>query len=207
MAFVKIDKSLRGTAFEQGEPAVRMGTHRSESGKTIYFTITRTLVENLGWDIKSTEKRDTIRVAIHEGVGEDAGFWLIEEDLVNGYMLGGETGKRQAFTSNLMHSKFKHYLLNDDQVPVHDVEFVIQDKAILVQVPDWLRYNPQSYKEPPKLELTPPPAQPIPRKEDKKPSRPTIRLAQVNGEGDKQEIPLNREQRRKITASVTRALR
>jgi len=201
MAFVKITKGPGGTHRNTVNvvPAIRLGSYRNETGRSVYVAMTVALVKQLGWKITEGEKRVTFKMSINEGVGEDAGFWLLEEDPENGYALGAEKNKSQSFSTSIQYSKLKHYVLNDDSVPIAEIEFDIQGNALLVQVPDWLRYNPQSYKEDkPKLELTPP-------KEEKKKSHPTLSVVTKNEDVD--EVRLNRKQRRLAAQVLTRAMR
>ncbi len=161
--------------------------------------MTVALVKELGWKVTEGEKRVSFKMSINEGVGEDAGFWLLEEDPENGYALGAEKNKSQSYSTSIQYSKLKHYALNDDSAPIAEIEFEIQDNALLIHVPDWLRYNPQSYKEDkPKLELTPP-------KEEKKKSHPTLSVVTKNEDAD--DVRLNRKQRRLAAQVLTRAMR
>jgi hypothetical protein len=201
MAFVKITKGPHGVSrgTVNTVPAIRLGSYRNETGRSVYVAMTVALVKQLGWKVTEGEKRVTFKMSINEGVGEDAGFWLLEEDPENGYALGAEKNKSQSFSTSIQYSKLKHYVLNDDSVPIAETEFDIQGNALLVQVPDWLRYNPQSYKEDkPKLELTPP-------KEEKKKPHPTLSVVTKNEDAD--EVRLNRKQRRLAAHVLTRAMR
>lgn len=209
MAFVKIVKgSTGGYAHTPPPPEVRMGAHRNKTGKSIYLSITDPVIQQLKWKTETRENRTVVYVDIQEGVGDDAGFWLICESSDRPYVIGKDTDRSHAFTTNLTASKMKHYVLNDDQMPVHLVEFTVDEKerTILIQCPDWLRYNPQSYKEPPKLELTPPPTQPK-RVEDKKQSRPTISVVKEAVVEASNVLGMNRQERRAVTAATTRAMR
>jgi hypothetical protein len=93
-------------------------------------------------------------------------------------------------------AKLKHYVLNDDSVPVDATEFTIdeKDQTILIQCPDWLRYNSLSYQEPEK---------PKPVVEEKKLARPTLVVETKAKDVDK----LNRQERRTVAAHVARGLR
>ena len=202
MAFVKLDKGMRRV--RDGITEVRLGAYRGKQGRVVYISISAAAIEAAGWTVKQSEtntKRKTVNVMINEGVGDDAGFWLLTEDDEFGYALGADHTNSGALCSSILVARFKHYLLNDEHVSVNPVEATVDEKehTILVQVPDWIRYNPQSYTEPPKLVLTPP-------KEDKKPSRPTIRVV-VDEEKEEDEPPLNRRQRRLAASVLTKAMR
>lgn len=204
MAFVKLPKGFKRVKTDELD--VRMGSHRTKVGRTLYLAISEGTVETLGWQVNRSESgkhRRVVRIAINEGVGEDAGFLQITEDIDIGYTLGADHKNAGSYATNLVATRLQHYLLNDDDVHVEKVEFSLdeKEKAILIQCPDWLRYNPQSYQEPerPKLELTPPP-----KKEDKKSSRPTLSVVDSDT-GDS--ARLNRKQRRLAAQVLTRAMR
>jgi len=216
MAFVKLEKGLKKT--KDGVIDIRMGTHRTKSGRSIYFSISEATAITLGWQIIQTEtKRRVVRLAFNEGVGEDKGLIQISEDLEDGYHVGADHKNAGSYAINVMANRLRHYLINavaDDSVSVAPVEFVLDEtnKAVLVQVPDWLRYNPLSdpdYKEeapqkkaaPPKLTLTPPP------REEKKEPKPRPTLSVVNSGADDDNVMLNRKQRRLAMSVVTRAMR
>lgn len=202
MAFVKLDKGLRRV--REGITEVRLGAYRGKQGRVVYLSISYAAIEAAGWTVHQSEtntKRKTINVMINEGVGEDAGFWLLSEDNEFGYSLGADHTNSGALCSSILVARFRHYVLNDEHMSVQPVEATVDEKehTILVQVPDWIRYNPQSYQEPekPKLVLTPP-------KEDKKPSRPTLNV--VTKEDD-DGVVLNRKQRRLAANVLARAMK
>lgn len=203
MAFVKLDKGARRS--RSGITEVRLGAYRGKQGRVVYISISLGAIEQAGWTINESEtnsKRKTVNVMINEGVGEDAGFWLLTEDNEFGYVLGADHQQSGALVTSILIARLKHYVLNDEHVSVESVEATVDEKehTILVQVPDWIRYNPQSYQEPekPKLVLTPP-------KEDKKPSRPTLNV--VTKDGDDNELTLNRKQRRLAANVLARAMK
>lgn len=202
MAFVKLDKGMR--RIREGMSEVRLGAYRGKQGRVVYISVSHAAIEQAGWTIhegKTDTKRKSVNVMINEGVGEDAGFWLLSEDNEFGYVLGADHEKSGALVTSILVARFKHYLLNDEHISVHPVEATVDEKehTILVQVPDWIRYNPQSYQEPekPKLVLTPP-------KEDKKPSRPTLNVVTKD---DDDGIVLNRRQRRLAANVLARAMK
>jgi hypothetical protein len=214
MAFVKLYKGLQGSTYTD-VVEVRMGAHRTKGGRTIYVSFTQTAAKQAGWTVENRDKRTTVSVRVDEGTEEDAGFLLLSED-PEGYVFGTPHSKGHAFSTNLLYSRFKHYVLNDDAVPVEPVEFTIDEKdhTILIQCPEWLRYNPQSVapiapQPKPTPPPPPPPEPPLPpaAREDKKPSRPTVRLIETVDDKPEREIALNRQQRRKIVSTVTRAMR
>jgi hypothetical protein len=214
MPFIKLSKGTQERVTTPHEEEVRMGSHRTEGGRTIYISVSDTLVAKLGWEIGRSERgagRKVVDVAVNEGVGNDAGFWLVSPD-PKGFRLGTQAKLRGAYASNISYTKLRHYVLNDDDVSVHPVDFTIESGALLLQVPDWLRYNPQSYQEPEKPKLTQPPTQPLPTKEDKKPARPTLSRSEdidkINVEVvSDRELRLNREQRRRAAAHIARSMR
>jgi len=117
--------------------------------RSIYFALTRPLIEQVGWHIAADEERETIRVAVNEGSGEDAGFLLLSEDLEKGYAFGTNAGRKgQSMSGGVSVTRFRHYVLNDttQDIEPEAVEFTVDEEehTILVQCPDWLRYNPLS---------------------------------------------------------------
>jgi hypothetical protein len=176
MAFVKVNKSSVG-AFNYGLPIIRMGSHlqsEKQSSRAIYFSVTRPVIEQAGWKIsgiKGSDDRVAVAIAVHEGTGTDAGFLLLEEE-EGGYRLGATRADKQthSFAMNVSVSRLKHYVVNDPLIEksVQEVEFTVDEKehTVLIQCPDWLRYNPLSVQEEPDpveeyVEPPPPPTPPL----------------------------------------------
>jgi hypothetical protein len=207
MAFVKISKSSVG-AFKDGLPIIRMGSHlqsQKQSSRAIYFSLTRPVIDQVGWEIKSiegTEERVAVSVAIHEGTGTDAGFLLLEQE-EGGYRLGSTRNDRQtySFAMNVSVTRLKHYVVNDPLIEksVQEVEFTVDEKdhTILIQCPDWLRYNSLSVPQP----------EPAPVKVETKDPRPTVvRLVEKAEEEKPEPLKLNREERRRLAKKVVSRL-
>lgn len=213
MAFVKLEKSTRG-GFHQDAVEIRMGAHlQSKQGTSrgIYFSASERVIEQVGWKIgKGTRgtERQVCNVDIQEGVGEDAGFLLLSPsaDMHNSYALGTTNDAARSYSMSISTVKLKHYVLNEVPVPTHPVEFTIDEKdhSILIQCPDWLRYDPATYVEPPKLEAPKPEVRPVPptkaaksgKDDDVKPLLKEIA----------KEFPINRKQRRAAVSAVARTL-
>jgi hypothetical protein len=212
MAFVKINKS-----FHIGRPAmgsrIRMGSHLHGGAKEgpprgIYISTTHEIVKRVGWklDVVTSTRvskdgsyldRATCMITIQEGVGEDAGFIQLVEDRERGYILGSTKGSASSLAVNMGIGAFKHYVLNEVPVEPHEVDFTIdeEDHTILIQCPDWLRYNPQSYKAPVEVK--------------KEPQRPPTKAPVIvrGDDGEVVELELNREQRRRIAKKIATAMR
>lgn len=207
MAFVKVNKSAMGSSMHVDE--IRIGWHiQSEKNKTrsIYLSMSRDVVEKAGWPINDTVATETgsvrigTRIAVHEGTGSDAGFLMIEYD-EHGYSFGStrsDPRSNAALTVNISITRFKHYAINDilEEKEPQPVEFTIDEKeqTVLIQVPDWLRYNPQSVPQP----------EPAPVKVEKKDPRPTMTV--VPKEEDAEPLRLNREERRRLAKKVASRL-
>lgn len=203
MAFVKVEKGLTGS-FRRDSIELRMGSHlQSKTGTSrgVYLSLSRSLIDAVGW--KKTSPEDNVHrvmcmVEVQEGVGSDAGFLLLTEAKEGaGYALGTTSKKARSFSMALTLSKLKHYILNDVPTPTEPVEFSIEDRSILIQCPDWLRYNPESYDEPPKPEV-------------KKPISPTkaaVERKELVKAVAKEDPSLNHKQRRALVSVVTRALK
>ena len=156
MAFVKVNKSPRGMNYAN-DPVIRMGTHLqgAKSPRSVYMSISLSVLDQLGWPYAPEDgERARCTIAVHEGTNEDAGFFMLEHDS-SGYTFGGANSKehaRSALVSNIAVAKLRHYAVNDPLIEhaPEAVEFTIDEKegTILVQLPDWLRYNPASVPEP-----------------------------------------------------------
>jgi len=205
MAFVKINKSPVG-AFKDGLPIVRMGSHlqsEKQSSRAIYFSLTRPVIDQAGWKISGvdgSEDRVAVAIAVHEGTGTDAGFLLLEQE-EGGYRLGSTRSDRQthSFAMNVSVSRLRHYVVNDPLIEksVQEVEFTVDEKdhTVLIQCPDWLRYNPQSVPQP----------EPAPAKVETKDPRPTV-VRLVEEAEEPEPIRLNREERRRLAKKVVSRL-
>ena len=203
MAFVKVNKSNTGASYGSGVEEVRLGYHLSNGGsrggRSMYVTITRALADKLGWKVEQQDNgRNTMSVIIHEGTYEDAGF-LMFENAEAGYSLGtnGSTaGAHHALSSSISMSRIKHYAVNDpsEEKLTAACEYVINDdNTLLVQCPDWLRYNAASVPEQP-VKVEPVQVKEVLPIEDDEPP-PT-----------KPKITLNREDRRRIAKRVASQL-
>lgn len=150
MAFVKVDKSHRGMMHNL-EPAVTMGSYLADGkvhkSKSIAFRISRPLVDQLGWPLKEGK----IGISVHEGTDTDKGFLQLVHDDVAGYRGSQGTGRdndNQGISINVTADRFKHYVLNECPVSSNLVTHMVDNGALIVECPDWLRYNPQSVPEP-----------------------------------------------------------
>jgi len=160
MAFVKISKSAVG-ARNLSVAELRMGSHLHTGQETgiprgIYISMTPALVRQVGWAVEEVASQRTnktgetyvraiCRITIHEGIGEDRGFLMLVED-ENGYSLGTTRSVNTSYNTNIAAQALSHYVLNEVPVPPALVQFTVdeKEKTILVECPDWLRYNPLS---------------------------------------------------------------
>lgn len=151
MPFAKVERSFRSSAVDAN--TIRIGSHLASDkiSKGIYISVGADVVKQAGWPVKPmSETRQATTVAVLEGTGEDSGFLMLAYDEAQGYTLGSERTGARSFYTNVTASKLKHYVLNEVPCPVGPVDFSIDEKAhtVLIQCPDWLRYNPESYQEP-----------------------------------------------------------
>lgn len=198
MAFEKVVKSAvgaRGLHYE-----IRMGSQLQSAKqlhRSIYFAITRSVIDDVGWEVAAQDdtSRDVCFIDMHEGTGTDAGFLLMmQASDSKGYSLGTTKLKNHTFSMGLATSRIRHYVLNELPVDPAPVEFTVDknEKSILIQCPDWLRYNPLAA---PKEESPPP--QVLPRQ--------TLEL--VKGKPEKSdELVLNRQERRTLAKKVASSL-
>jgi hypothetical protein len=159
MTFTKVDKAASGgwrTVTDQ--PNVRMSCYLQDDKhpRSVAFYINQVLIDALGWKLHTDPNgRKSLHVDIHEGTGEDAGFLMLTEGDQRGYVLAVSKAGALTFAMNIAFVRFKHYAINEVPAPLGDVEFTYDanDKTILIQCPDWLRYNSLSVKaEPVKAE-------------------------------------------------------
>jgi hypothetical protein len=108
---------------------------------------TRQLLEDVGFDL-SEGKNTIFNLDVLEGIGDDVGFWMLVPD-PKGYAITLSKPKAHTCSCSISISKLKHYVLNECPVPPTEVEYSIDAKehSILVQLPDWLRFNPLSVSE------------------------------------------------------------
>ena len=203
MAFVKVSKSNTGNSYTSGAEEIRLGYHLASGGnrggRSLYVTVTRSLAEKLGWEINTLDTgRHTVLVTIHEGTYEDAGF-LMFENTETGYTLGTNaavSGSNHSFSASISITRIRHYAVNDptEEKLTGACEYVINDdNTLLVQCPDWLRYNPASVPEQPVVVEPVKVKEVLPIEDDEPP--PT-----------KPKLQLNREDRRRIAKRVASQL-
>lgn len=200
MAFVKIAKQRPGFSGVSVN-AVTMGTYladgKKHKTKSVMFRITYGLIDQLGWKY---DEEGSLYLMVHEGNGPDAGFLQIvqvEQSITARKISKGKEGHNQGVSLSIAASSMKHYVLNECPVSAAEVIHMVDGDALLIQCPDWLRYNPESYQEPE-------PAKVEVKKEPRRP--PTLSVVLVDKETDEEIIP-NRHQRRKITKRLAQALR
>jgi len=191
MPFVKLNKSRSGAYYDNTEPQVRMG-YRLQSdimpSRAIYFALTQSAVAAAGWKAEERPNgRVVVTVDILEGTHDDAGFLMLMPD-PKGYSFGtnratGENATNTSLTCHIIAAKFKHYVMNDpDEIDPHVVEHSYMEGGILIQCPDWLRYNPLS----------------LPVRQEPSPPRPT------KDDADNKMLPMNRQQRRRLVHDAMR---
>lgn len=145
MAFVKIERSRSGPIGVGRTPCVTMGSYLADGkrhkSKSVSFRISRALIDIIGWPIVD----HTLFLSIHEGTDADKGFLQIVPD-PQGRRTTQPTAS-QGFALAMIIDNFKHYVLNECPVSSTIVPHMIDDNALIVECPDWLRYNPQSVPE------------------------------------------------------------
>lgn len=152
MAFVKVEKRhVGGGAPGTIEPQVRMGAYLADGkvhrSKSINFRFNYALIEKMKWPFD--EKRGT-HLVVHEGIDADKGFLQIVPADANEQASRRMTlseGKQGSAISLVIES-FHHYVLNECPVASMIVSHVIDDSALIIECPDWFRYNPASVPQP-----------------------------------------------------------
>ena len=162
MAFVKINKPQKGSravGYQVTMASYLGGDKNAMKSKSIVFSISGELVEALGWadDTKPTN------IQVMEGVGPDQGFLkLVSAD--NGYRLSAKrmlkSPSGRTYTANLTSAAgaYQHYVLNECPVSSSLVNHIVDDDGLLVEVPDWFRFNPASVSPAETTRVEPPPA-------------------------------------------------
>lgn len=177
MAFVKIEKSRIGGAIRNNTVAVTMGSYLADGkvhkSKSVSFRLTGALIKQLGWIVE--ERR--IRISVLEGTDKDIGFIQLMPD-PDGYS-ASQKYESQGISVNVTAERFAHYVLNECPMPSRTVNHMIDEGTLIVECPDWLRFNPLSVPDVPK-----------PKIENRRPIP-----------------PLNREQRRRMGKIVSAVLR
>jgi len=190
--------------------------------RSIYFAITRDVLAQVGWTLTVDDDeggdREWIQVAVNEGSEEDAGFLLLTEDKSKGYVFGTNKGATGfSLAGSVSCSRFKHYVLNDTSIDIEPaaVEFTVDEKehSILIQCPDWLRYNPLSVPavakpKPVAKEVVAPVAKPTFRKAEKPRAIASFdELAEKVSANPEVMDMLNRQERRTINKKMQQHLR
>jgi hypothetical protein len=162
--------------------------------RPLYFAITPDIIDALGWPINADrEDRRMTHVSVHEGVGDDAGFLLVVLDTERGYALGTNGEHANSFSMNITTSRLQHYKVDQGVHSIRPVDYTLdeKEKVLLIECPQWLRYDPMSY--------TPPRKEPAPR--------PTQRRVDAETPSDDPDaLHLNRKQRRVAARSVAKLL-
>lgn len=145
MAFVKVEKLHRG-GYNGTVAIVTMGAYladgKAHKSRSVNFRMTQPLIQQLGW--VPVERK--LIVAINEGIDVDKGFLQITLD-PNGRRIS-QTLEGQGFSLSATIESFHHYVLNECPVPSATVSHVIDNGALIIECPDWLRYNPASVPQP-----------------------------------------------------------
>jgi hypothetical protein len=148
MAFVRVAAIHRPRSVV--DEVVTMGLYLADGKKvqrkSIAFRFSRALLDKLGWAVdKSTV------VGVFEGIGEDIGFWQIAPD-TSGYVVAtkGRDSKKPnqgaAFMLNTIN--LQHYVLNEPgPVSAKVVQHIVEGNILIIECPDWLRFNPQSIQD------------------------------------------------------------
>lgn len=166
MPFVKINKSSRGGLMASVHPIVTMGAYladgKQHKNRSVTFRLTSALLTELGWEFNER----SILVGVFEGTGTDKGFIQLAPD-PKGYKCSrpvNDAGivSNQGISVNVSVERFKHYVLNECPVSSAPVQYIIEGTSLIVECPDWLRYNPLSEPQEEKKEE---PQRPPPREE------------------------------------------
>lgn len=140
MAFVKTKpKKTPGRGYIDD---VTMGVYLADSHgierKSVVFRFSPDVLNQLGWN-----GDPPTRVSVLEGTGSDTGFLQVVVDQ-HGYSVTGtksKTGQSRSITMAV--DRFNHYVLNEPgPIQAERVQFSVEADYILIECPDWLRFNP-----------------------------------------------------------------
>ncbi len=154
MAFVTVEKIRSGAIGAAGVPCVTMGAYladgKAHKSKSVAIRITRLLVDLIGWPIDGR----TLFLVVREGTDADKGFLQIMPDPQGRRTTQPTDG--QGFALTLAIASLKHYVLNECPVSSSVVQHMIDGDALIIECPDWLRYNPLSVPQPVAKEVVAP---------------------------------------------------
>jgi hypothetical protein len=182
--------------------------------------MTRAVIEIVKWPIVEVTKdgRANVGFDVLEGTQEDAGFFLLVYN-GEGYKSGASSANAGIFTLNISLPRLKHYVLNDHPPQNHELELVEftcdeNERTVLIQVPDWLRYNPLSVPQEEKVkepEVAPPSHDVSVAKREAVDDRP-LHVTTKRSNGAEVVVAssgnsTNRQQRRVIASKVAHSLR
>ena len=144
MAFVKLDKSSRTVNGIQNA-TVAMGAYladgKAHKSKSVSFRLSYAMIKQLGWGTPDGR----VSIAILEGTDEDRGFLQLVED-PDGYRgaTNSSDGRTQGTSITVRVERFRHYVLNECPVTSAYVTHVVDGNVLIIECPDWLRFNPLS---------------------------------------------------------------
>ena len=154
MAFVKVNKSKHNVT--EGNAVLTMGAYLGDGkvhkSRSVAFRFTRTLMEQLGWI-----RDGRVGLAMYEGTDKDAGFLQITPEpdgytlVVNNRGSSNSTGGAISVTAD----RFKHYVLNECPVSTCVAQHSVDGNSLIIECPEWLRFNPESVPKP--TPVAPPP--------------------------------------------------
>src|SRR5580765_2060661 len=152
MPFVKVVKARIGTP-TGGEPVVTMGAYLADGAvhkaRSVAFRMTYPLIVQLGWPLKEGR----IGLGVLEGTGSDQGYLQLVVDEQHGYRASQGTREREGHTYyglaiSLTTERFRHYVLNECPVSSAPVNHIVDGDTLIIECPDWFRFNPQSVPQP-----------------------------------------------------------
>jgi len=211
MPFVTVRKGIHGrAATAHGVAVVRMGcglATGTQKPREVGISVSKQAIIDAGFTDFSSEPT-RCRMQVDEGWGDDAGFLLLTPRPSSETQHRACSSASDNWTTTQISIPvimLKHYVLNECPVPQADVQFTIDGNSILVQCPDWLRYNSQSLspQQIDQLNSINAVKQEAARET---PQRPPERT-DTKVKDDKDNIThLNRQDRRRIASAVARRL-
>ena len=201
MPFVQMSAARHRMTRGVTDPIIRMGSQlaNGKHPRLVSISISKPALASVGFTTFSETTNTRCRMRIDEGWGSDAGFWLFTplpyDTAELAYACTSGKSSASALQIAIAMSAITHYVLNEKPIDMHDIEFSAQDKSLLVECPDWLRYNPQSLTNEQLALIKVPNYVPPPDNEATK--------ATVTAPSD---LKLNRQERRRLSSGIAKAL-
>lgn len=162
MTFVRVERSRK--IIREFGAIVTLGLYLADGvkfkGRSVVFTLSRSVIATLGWEVVDNR----IRVAVYEGVGKDEGFLQVQP-FEEGYLAsaGNKGNDDTPLRFSIVANRLQHYTLNDSQANSRAVQYAVDGNSLLIECPEWLKFNPLTAPPEPEPEPKPVVLPPFPQ--------------------------------------------